>query len=356
MLALTFPSGQHIGNAVRQPRAATNKVRIEEVARVAGVSPITVSRALNTPDKVHETTRAAVLQAVEQTGYIPNRLAGSLASSRSRTVGVIIPTITNSIFADKIRGLSDTLTPAGYQILLGQSGYDLDTEAALVSAFLAQSPSGIVVTGSAHSPRTETILNRSGIALVETWTRRADPLDMQVGFSNEDAAYDMVHHLHDCGYRRIALVVAPYDHNDRALGRLHGYRRAVADLGAASAALELQAEYSFREGARALTEVLGARPDTDAIFFANDILAVGAMLECQRRGIRVPQDIGIAGFDDLEIAAVSVPSLTTVAVPRYEIGVKAAQLLLQRINGETPESGVDLGFSIVQRGSTRAAA
>jgi DNA-binding LacI/PurR family transcriptional regulator len=338
---------------MRQARAATNKVRIEEVARLAGVSPITVSRALNTPDKVNEKTRAAVFAAVEQTGYIPNRLAGSLASNRNRTIGVIIPTITNSIFADKVQGLSDTLTPAGYQILLGQSGYSIDREADLVAAFLAQSPSGLVVTGSAHSQRTQTMLKRSGVAVVETWTRNETPLDMQVGFSNEDAAFEMVRHLHSAGYRRIALVVASYADNDRAQGRLRGYRRAVNDLGIADAAIELQAEFSFSEGARALNELMAKRRKIDAIFFANDILAVGAILECQRRGIRVPQDVGIAGFDDLEIATVSVPSLTTVSIPRYDIGVTTAQLLLRRLDGETNLPGVDLGFRIVPRESTR---
>jgi DNA-binding LacI/PurR family transcriptional regulator len=332
---------------------ASQKVRIDEVARLAGVSPITVSRALNTPEKVSEQTRVAVLKAVEDTGYIPNRLAGSLASNRNRTVGVIIPTILNSIFADKVQGLSDVLTPAGYQLLLGQSGYSPDAEADLVAAFLSQSPSGLVLTGGGHSARTLAMLGRSDVAVVETWMELEKPIDMQVGFSNEAAAFAVVEHLFDAGYRQIALVVAPVADNDRALERRVGFRRAIETLGLPSPAPEREAMFSFRNGAQALTSILADHPQTDAIFFANDILAVGALLECRRRGIRVPEDLGIAGFDDLEIAAEIVPALTTVAVPRYEIGTESARLLLERLNGSDDAAHIDVGFKIIVRGSTR---
>ncbi|MHA6689876.1 LacI family DNA-binding transcriptional regulator [Devosia sp. A449] len=337
----------------RSRRSGSNKVRIEEVARLAGVSPITVSRALNTPDKVNETTRAAVLKAVEDAGYIPNRLAGSLASNRSKTVGVIVPTVTNSIFADKIRGLNDVLSQAGYQILLGQSGYSLDAEADLLSALLAQSPSGVVLTGSAHSRRTHAMLERRGVPVVETWTVDDSAIDMQVGFSNEAAAFAAVTHLVETGYRKLALVSAPVLNNDRALGRRKGFRDAVAHFGLGQPTLEYEVEFSLRNGAKALQHVLESQPQTDAIFFANDILAAGGLLECRRQGIDVPTRLGIVGFDDLEIAAEMVPSLTTVAVPRYEIGANAARILLARLNGEQIEPRTVLDFRIVARQSTR---
>ncbi|GLQ55821.1 LacI family DNA-binding transcriptional regulator [Devosia nitrariae] len=337
----------------RAPRSGSNKVRIEEVARRAGVSPITVSRALNTPEKVNETTRVAVLKAVEETGYIPNRLAGSLASNRSKTVGVIVPTVTNSIFADKIRGLGDVLSGAGYQILLGQSGYSLDAEADLVAALLAQSPSGLVLTGSTHAHRTHVMLERSGVPVVETWTSAEFPIDMQVGFSNEAAAFAVVEHLVAAGYRDLALVVAPVQDNDRALGRLEGFRKAIAHFGLRQPAPEREAAFSLRNGAEALVNILETHPDTDAIFFANDILAAGALLECRRRNIAVPGRLGVAGFDDLEIAAEIVPSLTTVAVPRYEIGSRAAQMLLARLDNAETGRRVQLDFTIMERESTR---
>jgi LacI family gluconate utilization system Gnt-I transcriptional repressor len=326
---------------------------MEEVARRAGVSPITVSRALNMPDKVNAKTRQAVLRAVEETGYIPNRLAGGLASNRSRTVGVVVPTVTNSIFADKIRGLNDVLSAAGYQILLGQSGYSLDAECDLVAALLAQSPSGMVITGSDHSRRTRTMLERSGLPVVETWTSAASPIDMQVGFSNEDAAFAAVEHLVRAGYRRPALVVAPTKDNDRAQGRLRGFRRAVAHFGLPQPAPEREAAFSLRNGAEALADILETRPDTDAIFFANDILAVGGLLECRRRSIDVPERLGVMGFDDLEIAGEMVPSLTTIAVPRHAIGSHAAQMLLDRLDKRETPKRTQFGFSLVARGSTR---
>jgi LacI family gluconate utilization system Gnt-I transcriptional repressor len=344
-------------NGTRRPRSPGTAVRIEEVARLAGVSAITVSRALNTPDKVAEKTRKAVWEAVEKTGYIPNRLAGSLASNRSRTIGVIIPTIINSIFADKVQGMTDVLLKEGYHLMLANSGYSLEVESDLVSAFVAQRPSGLVLTGVSHDDRTRSLLGRAGIAVVETWSLGDDPIDMLVGFSNEDAARAMVLHLHGLGYRRIGLVSAPVDHNDRAASRVAGYRKALRECGLPEIrSLEREAAFSFRNGALALSSLLDSHPDIDAIFFANDILAAGALLECQRRGIAVPDDLGIAGFDDVDLAAETVPGLTTVRIPRYEIGARAAQLILDRIGGREPEEKViDLGFEIVSRGSTRAA-
>jgi LacI family gluconate utilization system Gnt-I transcriptional repressor len=332
-------------------------IRIEEVARLAGVSAITVSRALNIPGKVAEETRKAIWEAIEKTGYIPNQLAGSLASNRSRTIGVIIPTIVNSIFADKVQGMTDVLGKEGYQLLLANSGYSLEVEAELVASFVAQRPSGLVITGTTHAERTRSLLARAGIPVVETWSIGSSPIDMLVGFSNEDAAYAMIRSLAELGYRKIPLVSAPTTDNDRAEGRVKGYRRAVRDLGLADdRRLERQVSFSLRNGAEALSELLAEHKGIDAVFFANDILAAGGLLECQRRGIQVPDDLGIAGFDDVDLAAETVPGLTTVRIPRYEIGARAAAMILERIAGRQPkQTAIDLGFEIVWRGSTRAA-
>ena len=325
------------------------------MAKLAGVSAITVSRALNTPDKVAKGTRDAVWAAVEKTGYIPNRLAGSLASNRSRTIGVIIPTIVNSIFADKVQGMTDVLGSHGYQLLLANSGYSLELEADLVTAFVSQRPSGLVITGTTHADRTRQLLGRAGIPVVETWSMVPEPLDMLVGFSNDDAAASMVQYLAEVGYRKIAFVSAPVADNDRAASRVAGYRRAVARLGLVDdRRLEREASFSLRNGAQALNDLLAEHEGIDAVFFANDILATGGLLECQRRGIRVPEDLGIAGFDDVDLAAESVPGLTTVRIPRYEIGARAATIILERIEGTRQlHKVIDLGFEIVSRGSTR---
>ncbi|MDN3516475.1 LacI family DNA-binding transcriptional regulator [Aquisalimonas lutea] len=331
-------------------------VRMEDVARLAGVSSITVSRVLNHPDKVAEGTRERVLAAVEATGYIPNSVAGSLASRRTRVIGALVPTITNSIFADTIDGMDDVLRPAGYQLLLGATGYSLDEESRLISAMLAQRPAGLLATGLQHQAQAYTLLRATEIPIVETWNVDGDPVDMAVGFSNFRACHAMVTCLAEQGARRIGFVSAPTTANDRAEQRLLGYRRAVRDLGLdADPALEREAKFSFHAGAERLLELLAARPDVEAIFFANDILALGALFECQRRGIRVPEDLAIAGFDDVELAAQVNPGLTTVRIPRYGIGRQAAHMILRRIEGGVVDpSVVDLGFEIVQRASTPA--
>lgn len=336
-------------------RKSHGGVRMELVAERAGVSTITVSRVLNQPDKVAEETRARVWAAIEATGYIPNLIAGGLASSRTRVVGVIVPTITNSIFADTVQGLTDVLGAKAYQLLLATSGYSPKVEAELVSAFLAQRPSGLVLTGLTHAPRTHDMLGRSEVPVVETWNAARKPIDMLVGFSNENSSFEMMRTLAEMGYRKIGFVVAPIKNNDRALGRRTGYRRAVKQFGLVDdRSLEREALFTLANGSRALSDLVAQHPDVEAIFFANDILAAGGLLECARRGWPVPERLGIAGFDDVDLASQMVPTLTTVRIPRYEIGATAARLILQRLAGEEIEPrALDLGFELVVRNSTR---
>lgn len=341
----------------RQPLIAMQRksvVKMEDVARIAGVSPITVSRALNHPDMVSPATRERVMAAVEATGYIPNSVAGSLASRRTRVIGALVPTITNSIFADTINGLSESLAAAGYQLLLGATGYSLQEESRLIAAILAQRPAGLLATGLQHDKRGRTLLRTTDIPIVETWNTDGEPLDMAVGFSNFQACRAMVETLARRGARRIGFVCAPTTANDRAQQRLAGYRDAVRSLGLDSdPKLEREAKFSFHAGAECLLDLLADRPDVEAIFFANDILAIGALFECQRRGIRVPDDLAIAGFDDVELAAQVNPGLTTVRIPRYGIGREAARLILKRLEGEDVEPRLlDLGFEVVERRST----
>ncbi len=331
------------------------QVRMEDVAKLAGVSVITVSRALRQPGKVVEQTRTKIMQAVEQTGYIPNLVAGGLASQRTNVVGAVIPTITNSIFADTIRGMSDVFAAAGMQLLLGTSGYSLLREEELVAAMLGQRASALILTGATHSKRTRAYLERARIPVVETWVVDQRPIDLRVGFSNFDVSYAMVRHLASSGYRRIGFVSAPVKANDRAEARLRGYREAARDLGLTyKRSYERQAAFSFRHGAEVFVDLVESEPALEAVYFANDILAIGALLEAQRRGIAIPDHIGIAGFDDVDLASEVNPGLTTVRLPRYEIGRVAAELITKTLMGDpVPSKIVDLGFQIIQRGTTR---
>ena len=326
------------------------QVQMEDVARLAGVSMMTVSRAIREPAKVAAATRTRVEAAIAKIGYVPNLTAGSLASNRSRIVAAIVPTIDNSIFAETMRGLSETLATGGYQLLLGQTGYDEHAEEALVAAFLGRRVDGMVITGVSHSPLTRQRLAQAGIPVVETWDLTSRPIDMVVGFSNRDAGRAIARYLLAREHRRIGFAGGG---DDRTRSRLAGFEAAIKRVkGTHFTSLLLPAGTSFHGGRKALGELLAKDPKLQAIFFSNDALAVGALMECRRRAIRVPQDLAVAGFADLEIAAEVEPSLTTVQVRSRSIGEEAGIMLLARLRGDPIASPVrDLGFVVVPRAS-----
>lgn len=338
----------------RSPRRGHGRATLDDVARRTGVSAITVSRALRSPELVASQTREKIQEAIADIGYIPNLVAGSLASIESRTIAAIIPTLENSIFAEMLQGMVDVLHGQHYRLILGSNNYDLDEEEALVRAFLARQVEGMILTGADHTQGTAALLERANLPVVETWSLLGSASAGSVGFSNFQAAYDMVAHLHEGGYREIAFVSAPIGNNDRAAQRRKGFIRALEDLGLRKRPdTFLTSLFGLNAGAGALGEILARRPETDAIFFANDTLAAGAILETQRRGMTVPSEVAIAGFDDLEIASQVVPSLTTVRVHRHALGSRAARLILDTLDGEEVESrSIDLGFEIVVREST----
>ncbi|WP_048441471.1 LacI family DNA-binding transcriptional regulator [Caenimonas sp. SL110] len=338
----------------RAKRDGVQSVRIEEVAREAGVAPMTVSRAINKPETVSEKTRKAVMEAIAKVGYIPNHVAGGLASRRSRTVGLVIPHIRNSTFADRVQGMTDVLHRAGYNLLLGLSGYSEEAEFEQVTAFLGQRVAGLSLTGTSHAAQTRALLMRAGIPVVETSTLVGPFIDMAVGYSNEQAARAMAEYLVSCGYRKVAMINAQQRH-DRTLARERGFLDGMRASGVAvGPEAVFRSETSLALGAKAFVDVISTVPDVEAIFCANDVLAVGGMLEARRRGIRVPEDIGFAGFDDIELAQEFTPALTTIRLKRYEVGSVSASMLLDRIQGGSPETPVvDLGYEIVPRSSTR---
>jgi LacI family gluconate utilization system Gnt-I transcriptional repressor len=326
-----------------------------EVARAAGVTPMTVSRALRDPDKVAPETLARIKSAVEEIGYVPNAVAGALsARGRSKIVTALIPTIQHAIFADSVTGLSEVLRPHGYHLLLGETGYRREDEDALIEAFLARRPDAFMLTGVTRSKRSRDLLKRSGVPVVETWELSRSPLDMVVGYSNDLAAYEMTRYLATRGYRRIAFVSGPSRTNERARHRETGYRRALNELDLPIMPIVTIGEPStptLEQGAAVLPQVLQVKPD--AIFFTSDIYAVGALQEALSRGIEVPRELGIAGFHDLPIARVVRPGLTTVHVPAHEIGTRAGENILARLSSERPPRRIEIPFTIVRRESTR---
>lgn len=332
---------------------SSNHVKMRDIADQAGVSVVTVSRVINHPEKVAPETRLRVQEVIKQFNYIPDMLAGSMASRRSFAVGVIIPTITNSLFADTIDGLFSEIEPAGYQLMIGSSRYDPAREAALVRTMISRRVDSIVLTGTTHFRETTDLLVRSGIPVFEIWNLTNHPIDTVIGFSNSAAAKQMTLHLHERGYRQIGYLGGLTLHNDRTADREAGFLEAMHEIGDDNGAEHIfRAEFDFPSGSAGILALKSRHPDIDAVFAASDVLAVGAMLECHRQGWQVPKDIAIAGLDDSVIASQLTPALTTVKLPRYEIGRQTGEQLLARLSGEPcTKKHFDLGFEIVLRDS-----
>ena len=337
------------------PAANDTRATLQDVAQLAGVSPITVSRALRTPGLVAEATRLKIEAAVDATGYVPDLVARSFRSSRSGVIAAIVPSIDTSQYAEMLQGVSDELHRQNLELMVGVNGLSLVQEEKLLRAFIGRRPEGVVLSGTEHTPGARAMLARAGIPVVETGTISGRTLDMKVGYSEEKAVAALIDHLHRCGYRRIAFVCGPLDNNERAKRRRKGYLGAVQRLDLpADRIVVLPAPASVRSGADGFAALLERWPDSDCVFCSSDIIAVGALFECQRRGWPVPDRIGLAGFLGLDLAAETVPPLTTVKVPRYDTGRQAAALLLRRLAGETPRHrSVDLGFTVLSRQSTR---
>lgn len=320
---------------------------LHDVAREAGVSLITASRALGNPGIVSAETIARVRQAVESTGYVPNLLAGGLKSRRSMTVAALVPALSVAQFLPTLAALTEALDAAGYQLLLGQSGYDHAREIALIDTLAGRRPDGIVVTGLLRTEQARRTLRRLGIPVVETWELTDRPVDMLVGLSHLKVGSAVAGFCLGKGWRRIGIATAD-DH--RALARGDGF---VSTLGRDVPTAVVPAPSNLALGRRALGELLRQDPALQAVVCSSDQLAQGVLAEAQSRGIRVPADLAVCGFGDAEFAAHLVPSLTTVQVDATAIGRLAAHLVLERCRGRpVDEPIVDVGFRIVERQST----
>ena len=322
----------------RQRRAAT----MIDVARRAGVSPMTVSRAFSQSASVSEDTRQRVHEAARALGYVFDSTASNLRSQRTDFVAVIIPSINNANFADTVRGLSEGLKARRLQILLGYTDYDIRKEEELIGQLLRRRPEAIVLTGGRHTPEAHEMLVNAGIPVVETWDLPANPIGHVVGFSNFAAVGGMVDHFVAHGRRRIAFIGGEDNGDTRGADRRAGFIDAMQRHGLDPSRLVAVGPppVSMREGASAMARLLETLPDTEAVICVSDLSAFGALTECQRRGIAVPGRLWIAGFGDYEIAAICVPSLATINPFPLEIGRQTAQIILDALDGriETPRT------------------
>ncbi|MFM0053694.1 LacI family DNA-binding transcriptional regulator [Caballeronia grimmiae] len=312
---------------------------MSDVARLAGVSKMTVSRVL-AGHSVALATRERVQKAIDDLGYVADAAAGALSSGRSEFVAVLVPSLASSNFSDTVRGLSAALEPHGLQLLIGDTDYHLDREENLVRSMLRHQPRCIALTGSRHTDATRTLLRRSGVPVVEMWDFPSDPIDAAVGFSNVNAAREMVRYLAERGHERIGFVGGASELDRRGLDRLKGFRMEMKARGLdAGRVVRLgDSPITMSHGGPAMAALLDAWPDTQAVMCVSDMSAFGAIMECHRRGLAVPDDIAVAGFGNFEVAACCAPSITTVSVDAYGIGTRTGAALLAAL--EAYEQGV----------------
>jgi LacI family transcriptional regulator len=326
------------------------KSRIEDVALAAGVSTATVSRVISRPDRVSQTTRDKVQAIIEQLRYVPDAAGRALASGRTMTVGCVIPTLDLAIFARSTHAMQLTLAKAGYQLLVASHNYDLNVETDLVKAFQHRGVDALVLVGSEHQPQTWVSLKNWSKPALLTWV--CSERLPSVGFDNPAIASIATRHLLELGHRKIGMISGHVAQNDRAAQRMEGFLQTMANAGLPSNERVCHQDLSIQGGRFGLRQLF-ANPDRPtALLCGNDMLAIGALLEAQSMGLRVPEDLSICGIDNHELAGEIIPGLTTINLPTRELGRIAAAQVLQLLAGEPIPQKSLLPFELVQRGST----
>ena len=331
MLTLSSP---HVKDAMRNSRRTPN---IKDVARLAGTSAITVSRALSQPGKVAKATRVRIERAIRKTGYIRNLSASVLVSRRSQVIGVITPTLTTPIFGQTLQGLADVFRPQSYELLITDTQYSAANARAAATALIARQVDAIVHIGAIDDAKTRALIRRQGVPVVETWDMPARPLHFVVGISNQEAGELVAAHFLTTRRREVAFVGSG---DPRAMARMKAFVERLAQADVKASAFVSDDRPSFGLGRTLLQRALAERPALHAIFCASDVLAVGALLEAQHCGLRVPDDLAIVGLGDLEIASHTSPALSTIHVPAYEIGTQAASMLLASFESPAPRQRI----------------
>lgn len=322
------------------------------VGRLAGVSQVTVSRALSAPGKVSPETLRRIHEAIKATGFVPNALAGALASKRSNLISALIPSLTNIVYSSFIAAFSEQMRSHGYQILLSETGFDAEAEEALIATHLSRRPDAILLTGIHHSRQARRLLLGADIPVVEVWDVTDSPIDICVGFNHVEAGRAVAVFLHELGHRRAATITARDERANRrrlafaeTFSQLTGHPVPDANTGGPA---------SLGAGRKALADLIDNKGFCEgAVFCSSDLLAHGVLIEARARGLSVPGDLSVMGLGDQDFARDLDPALTTVMIDRVQLGREAADALLSRIAGEVPKRSVrDLGFRIVPRAST----
>lgn len=328
-----------------------SRPRISDVAAKAGVSTATVSRALSNPDLVHPDTQTRIRNAIAALGYVPDGSARALASGRARTIGAIVPTLDNAIFARAVQSLQTTLSNSGYQLLIAAHEYNPSAEHELVRALLERAIDALLLVGADHSPQTWDAIRGSRVPLLIAWSK--SDYQPSIGFDNHEIGRIAAQHLLSLGHRHLGVVSGYCRHNDRARSRIEGFREMLAQHGCRLAdANIIEQPFGFEGGRAGLHVLMQLRPRPTAIFCGNDMLALGCLFEAQALGIRVPEELSLVGCDNLPVSSQIPPGLTTILLPTYELGRHAAEAILHWLaTGNVPQSAC-LPIELVVRGTS----
>lgn len=325
---------------------------LDDVAKAAGVSTATVSRCLNNPQQVVEATRKRVLSTVEELGYTPNFAARVMAAKRSFTIGAIIPTMENAIFARGLQAFQEEIHQRGYTLLVSSSAYEPEAEKDQIRTLVARGADGLLLIGHDRDADIYDYLDRRKVPALVAWSFLPDKPVPSVGFDNRKAMKALADQIIRQGHTRLATISAISSGNDRARLRIAGIKSAMAEHGLQPDDLMvIETTYEFENGATAFRDLMATDTPPTAVLCGNDVLAVGALRQAQKMGLRVPEDVSITGFDDIEIARIVSPALTTVHVPHREMGQKAAQELIRMIETNSAGQSLELSTHLVTRDS-----
>ncbi len=325
---------------------------LADVARLAGVSTATVSRCLNSPDRVVAATRQKVQDAVHELGYAPNFNARALAAKRTNTIGAIIPTMENAIFARGLQAFQEELGRSGITLLVASSSYRADLEEEQIRTLVSRGADGILLIGFHRDPKVYEFLKRQSVPFVVAWVFDPNAKVPTVGFDNFSAMKAMADKVISMGHRRLSTITASPLGNDRASERLRGIYASMEEAGIPETELSIaESEYGIDEGGAALQQLLSQPVRPSVVMCGNDVLAVGAIAKAKELGLCVPDDISVTGFDDIEIAKISSPALTTVHVPHRRMGTEAAKMLINLVSATKNQNSILIETSLVVRGS-----
>lgn len=329
------------------------RAKIGDVARLAKVSPATVSRAFNNPELLKSETLQKIKDAITKLGYVPDGSGRALSSRRTRTIGLVIPTLDHALFSRFTQAMQTKLAENGYQLLVASHEYNPALEYNAAQALIERGTEALIFVGLERSQALVELVARSNIPTLATWALDTSGKTASVGFDNYAASVQITHHLLELGHREFGIICGHLHHNDRARARVEGVQKTLAKAGIKLPNSRIvEQPFTYAGGRNGLGRLVELSPRPTAIICGNDLLAVGALIECQARGLAVPQQISIVGFDNQELVSHITPGLTTINVPTSELGRKAAAAIIDMLEGEMPEAPIEVPVELVVRGST----